>query len=272
VVLAAGFGSPLTRQLGLGSVPDYATGIQAEVSTKDVDDISIYLGHDVAPGFFAWAVPTLPQRALVGLLARRGAPSYLARFLQRLRSEGKVIQVLKEATSWAIPLRPLRRTYQDRVLVVGDAAGQVKPTSGGGIYYSLLASEIAAEVLATALAADDLSATFLRQYQRRWQALLSRELEMGYSARRLYEFLTDQQISSLVRKAASNGIPAELVTSAGPSFDWHSHMIAKVISHPVLGRALRLVNPVLARLAYSPSDPSNTALGSLIPPAAESAR
>ena len=253
VVLAAGFGSFLTRQTGLGSVPDYVTGIQAVVTTKDTNDIEVYLGQDMAPGFFSWLVPTLPHRALVGLLARRNAQTHLARLLQRLRGEGKVTEIVKEASCWGIPLRPLKRTYQNRLLVVGDAAGQVKPSTGGGIYYSLLCGETAA-VLAEALAADDLSAETLSQYQRRWHTLLSEELERGYAARRLYELFTDQQISSLVQKATNNGFRADLVNFPDLSFDWHGRMITNVMAHPVLGGVLRLVNPLLARLAHHSGD------------------
>ena len=255
LVLATGFGSPLTRQLGLGTVSDYVTGAQAVVSTSGVDDVEVHLGRDVAPGFFCWVVPTLEGQALIGLLARRGAPLLLSGFIQRQRQQGKVTGVICKATAWGIPLRPLRRTYQDRVLVVGDAAGQVKPTTGGGIYYSLLASEIAAQALGEALAADDLSAARLGHYQHRWKRVLSQELEVGYSARRLFEFLTDQQIASLVEQASVNGFRAELVNSSDIGFDWHSRTIAKVLAHPVLGGALRVINPLLARLAR-PSDMS----------------
>ncbi len=157
------------------------------------------------------------------------------------------------AVSWGeIPLRPLLRTFHDRLLVVGDAAGQVKPTTGGGIYYSLLAGEIAVQTLDEALAAGDLSAAKLSQYQRRWKDLLSRELEVGYSARRLFEFLNDRQISSLVEQASANGFRADLVNSTDVSFDWHSRMIAKIMGHPMLGGALRLINPLLARLVRQP--------------------
>jgi geranylgeranyl reductase family protein len=252
LVLASGFASPLTRQLGMGMVPDYVTGVQAEVSTSGVPGVEVYLGHDVAPGFFSWLVPTSPGRALAGLLARRQAPSHLSRFIQKQQRDGKITGVIQDASSWGIPLRPLRRTYQDRVLVVGDAAGQVKPTTGGGIYYSLLASEIASQVLAEALKTDDLSAARLNRYQRRWKRLLSRELEVGYSARRLFEFLSDQQIGLLVHQAANNGIHADLLSSVDISFDWHSRLIGKVLGHPVLGGALRLINPLLARLAHPP--------------------
>ena len=95
LVLASGFGSALTRQLGFGSVADYVTGVQAVACADDVDEVQVYLGRDVAPGFFAWLVPTRDHRALVGLLARRHAQDYLAAFLRRLETEGK-IRRLKE--------------------------------------------------------------------------------------------------------------------------------------------------------------------------------
>lgn len=255
VVLAAGFGSPLTRQLGLGSVPDHVTGVQALVATGSVDDVEVYLGQNVAPGFFSWVVPTSPGLALVGLLTRKKAPAHLAKFLQRLRQSGKITEVLNEPECWGIPLRPLKRTYQDRVLVVGDAAGQVKPTTGGGIYYSLLASEIAVEVLGRSLRSDDLSAVSLSEYQARWKKLLSYEMEAGYSARRLFEFLTDQQINSLIRQITTNGLHQELIGASESSFDWHSQVIGRIMRIPAVIGGLRLVNPWLARFAPTPDLP-----------------
>ena len=267
LVLASGFGSPLTRQVGLGTVLDHVTGTQVEVSTlgadrgvgrganrgvdSGVDEVQIFVGRNVAPGFFSWLVPTSPGRALAGLLTRRQAPDHLSRFIQRLRQEGKIDAVVGNCACWGIPLRPLKNTYKDRVLVAGDAAGQAKPTTGGGIYYSLLASEIASQVLAEALAADDLSASRLSQYQMRWKGLLSKELEVGYSARRLFEALNDQQITSLVIQAGARRTHNDLLNSGEVSFDWHSRIIGKIIGHPVLGSALRLINPLLARMAQT---------------------
>ena len=254
VVMATGFGSPLVRQAGLGSVADYVTGVQAVVSTDGSDDVEVHLGGDVAPGFFSWLVPTLPGQALVGLLSRKKAQSRLKKFIHQLRQSGKIKDVINAAASWGIPLRPLKRTYQDRILVVGDAAGQVKPTTGGGIYYSLLASEAAAHVLCEALSEDDLSSSNLCRYQVRWRDLLAAEMEAGYSARRLYEFLTDQQIGSLVQRAVANGFNSELVGASDGTFDWHSKMIAQIMANPGLGGALRLINPLLARLAHHPDN------------------
>ena len=252
LVLAAGFGSQLNRQLGLGEPSDYVVGVQAQVKTDGVDEVEVYLGRDVAPGFFAWLVPTQPGYALAGLMVRKNAPERFGRFIAARQAEGKITEQVDKPACWGIPLRPLRKTYTDRVLVVGDAAGQVKPTTGGGIFYSLLASEVASEALQQALLEDQLSANRLRAYQKEWKDLLSNELEVGYSARRVFEYLGDNHINSLIHQASHNGFSAELAASSDVSFDWHSSMIGKIMGHPTLGGVLRLVNPLLARMARGP--------------------
>ena len=252
LVLAAGFGSQLNRQLGLGEPSDYVVGVQGLVKTEGVDEVEVHLGRDVAPGFFAWLVPTKPGYALAGLLVRKNALEHFDQFISDRQTEGKITEVLGKPVCWGIPLRPLRKTYSDRVLVVGDAAGQVKPTTGGGIFYSLLASEIASGALEQALEEDKLSANRLGAYQKEWKTLLSNELEVGYSARRVFEYLGDSHISSLINQASANGFVAELAYSPDVSFDWHSSMIGKIMGHPTLGIVLRLANPLLARMAKSP--------------------
>ena len=223
LVLASGFGSELAGQLGLGKVGDYVTGVQAEVLAPDIDEIHVYFGQDIAPGFFAWLVPTSGGRVLVGLLSRHHGQLHLEKLLLRLQVEGKVKAITKEAARWGVPLRPPARTFGERVLAIGDAAGQVKPTTGGGIYYALLASEIAADVLHRGFCLNELSASQLSHYEKEWKSLLSQEMKIGYSARRAFENLDDRQ-----------------------------GVIMKLMGQPILGKALSLFNPVLASLASHP--------------------
>ena len=89
---------------------------------------------------------------------------------------------------------------------------------------------------------------------------MGQELETGYSARRMYEYLSDSQISSLARQADRNGLQQELINSPELSFDWHSQMIGKVMHHPILGGMLGLVNPFLATLAHRPNRMPNRLL------------
>jgi len=238
IVIATGFGSRLPEQLGLGKVSDFVMGAQAEVETTGIDEVEVYFGQEIAPGFFAWLVPTSPQRARVGLLSRHSPRLYLRKLIPSLLAQGKIASAEAELSYGGIPLKPLARTYSERVVVVGDAAGQVKPTTGGGIYYGLLCAQIAANNLQRALQADDLSLRSLAGYEREWKKKLGRELRISYWARKFYERLSDKQIDRMFDIIKSNGIDEALLKAPDLSFDWHSRVVLRLIRHRALFTAI----------------------------------
>ena len=241
VVIAAGFGSRLVEGLGLGKIGDFVMGAQAEVETVGVDEIEIYFGQEIAPGFFAWLVPTSPPKALVGLALHHRSRFYLRKLMSSLLAEGKVVSAKAEPYYRAIPLKSLPRTYRRRVVVVGDAAGQVKPTTGGGIYYGLLCADIAANNLNRALKADDLSAKNLAGYEREWKKKLERELKICYYARNFYEHLSDRQIDRVFDIIISRGIDEALLKRSDVPFDWHGEVILKLLGQRVLSKAIEVM-------------------------------
>jgi geranylgeranyl reductase family protein len=241
-VLASGFGSQLPQMLGLGEIKDFVLGVQTEVETNGIEEVEVYLGQELAPGFFAWLVPTSPGKALAGLLARHAPAACLRNFLSFLVSEGKIALPQEEFCYGAVPLKPLPRTFQERVIVVGDAAGQVKPTTGGGIYYGLLCAEVGSTVLGQALQQGDFSPAFLARYEREWRKKLAAELRVCYYARRVYEKLGDQQIEDIFHLIQSNSIHEALLKSEGFSFDWHANLILKALKHQVVQKALQMIN------------------------------
>ena len=239
VVIAAGAASAgLAVALGLGKVGDFAMGAQAEVEIMGVDEVEVYFGGEISPGFFAWLVPISSQKALVGLLSRRKPEVYLRRLLARLLAQGKIVSTKAEMTHGGIPLQSLARTYGERLVVVGSAAGQVKPTTGGGIYYGLLCADIAANHLNRALKSDNLSAENLSSYQREWRKRLGAELRIGYWARKLYERLSDRQIDQVFDIIESNGIDEALLKAEDLSFDWHSKVVLRVMADKALSKAM----------------------------------
>ncbi|GAH60574.1 unnamed protein product, partial [marine sediment metagenome] len=147
IILACGFGSGLPEKIGLGEITDFVSGAQAEVNTIDIDEVEVYFGQKPFPGFFGWLVPTNHDKGLAGLLVANAPALYLRNFLHHLRAQGKIASTEADMKFGTIPLGTLPRTYSDRMIVVGDAAGQVKPTTGGGIYYGLLCADIAANCL-----------------------------------------------------------------------------------------------------------------------------
>jgi len=241
VVIATGFGSKVTEGLGLGKAGDFVVGTQAEVETIGIDEIEVYFGHEIAPGFFAWLVPTSPHRALVGLLSRRNPGLYLQKLISALLAEGKIASTEAELSYGGIPLKPLAKSYSQRLIVVGDAAGQVKPTTGGGIYYGLLCADIAASTLHRALKSDDLSTKGLASYERRWRRKLGQELKIDYYARKFYECLSDRHIDRIFDIIRSNGIDEALLKAEDLSFDWHGKAVLRLMGYRAISKALEMM-------------------------------
>lgn len=238
LVIATGFGSSLTQQLGLGKAGDSVMGGQAEVAAEGVEEVEVYFSREVAPGFFGWLVPTSLGKALVGLLSRRSPEFYLQKLLSFLEAQGKIVSAGAKPGYRGILLKPPARTYGDRLLVVGGAAGQVKPTTGGGIYYGLLCADIAVDTLHQALGRGDLSARSLAGYEKGWRRRLGRELRTGYWARKLYEHMSDAQIDRAFDIIKSRGIDDALLKAEDVSFDWHGEVILRLVGHQLLARAI----------------------------------
>jgi len=241
IVIATGFGSKLVERLGLGKTGDFVMGAQAEVSAIEVDEVEVYLGQEIAPGFFAWLVPTSHHKALVGLLSRHNPGLYLKNFMLFLEAQGKIAPAEASLSYGGIPLKPLARTCAERLVVVGDAAGQVKPTTGGGIYYGLLCADLAANILQRALASNALSAKSLAAYERAWKRRLRQELRTGYWARKFYERLSDRQIDRIFDIIKSNGIDEALLKAEDLSFDWHSSIVLRLLEHRAMSKAIELM-------------------------------
>ncbi len=229
VVLANGFKPKLPRKLGLGEIKSFLVGAQAEVEAENMDEPELYFGQEIAPGAFAWLVPTrvgtATNKAYVGLLATSQARLYLQKFLNNLFDQGRITSQEVEIRQKAVPVGTPARSYGDRVLVIGDAAGQVKPTTGGGIYFGHLGAKIAAEVLDEALSSDNLTAAQLSRYQKQWKAKMGKELSRGYRARQAYIKLSDRQIEGIFSILDSSGMAEALLKSGDFSFDWHSRLI-----------------------------------------------
>jgi geranylgeranyl reductase family protein len=237
-VVACGTAAGLTRQMGMGQIREYAQGAQAEVVCKNIDEVEVYSGRHIAPGFFAWLVPTVPGRAKAGLLSSRNPGPSIINFLKLLEGRGKILPALHPVSYGAIPLKPLAKTYADRILVVGDAAGQVKPTTGGGIYFGLICAGVAVRTLDESLRAGDLSSRQLALYQKRWHKILKRELDIDYWAHRFYQGLTDKQAEHIFQIIQSHGIHESLLASPDITFDWHGKVILDAIRHRSLQRSL----------------------------------
>ncbi len=233
-VIAAGFNSKLPEMLGLGHIAKYAFGAQVEVSLPPKSIVEVYFGNKVAPDFFAWLVPTSGRKGLVGLFSRTKQASHLRNFLNSLYSRGKIDRETGRAVFGGVPLGMIRKSYAERILAVGDAAGQVKPTTGGGVYYGLLCADIAVNTLDLALKRDDLSAKALRGYEVKWKGALGKEIRTGQMARSIYHRLSDAQIERVFDIVESSGLHRLVLEDKNFSFDWQASTLLKAMGHHAL--------------------------------------
>jgi digeranylgeranylglycerophospholipid reductase len=187
--------------------------------------IEVFIDQELAPGFFAWVVPAEQGIARVGLATHQmqGASALLRRFLEKLK-----LKPLK-INAGLIPIGPRAQTVARGVMVVGDAAAQAKPTSGGGLYTGICAAKIAGEVAAEhALAPQD--SNDLMAYEKRWRAKLDRELSLGIALRRLFRGLSNREIN-FIFDVLDNKTILDIVTTYG-DIDYPSLCIKALLQHP----------------------------------------
>jgi flavin-dependent dehydrogenase len=119
---------------------------------------------------------------------------------------------------------------------VGEAAGHIKATTCGGIYYGMLTGEIAGDVLDSCLVEDRLEAASLSAYETRWRELLEDEISSGLKLRKSVKLVGDWGVERLMAIARANGIESLIREKA--DFDWHRDLIREVFRHAALGRLL----------------------------------
>jgi geranylgeranyl reductase family protein len=237
LVLAGGPRFAFHERLGLGTSAVLWRSAHAELPGDGLPHAQVYLGRDVAPGAFAWAVPIKRDgvpRVRVGVNGDCDAPRYLRKLCEEkfphlIPGDGWI-----PYRSWVVPVMPPSRTYADRVLAVGDAAGQVKPTSGGGIFYGMLSAREAAETVAEAFRRGAVGRDGLSRYEKRWRNRLGFDLKLGTFFRRLFARMTDRDVDDLFRTLRSDGLLAQVTQKV--SFDWHRDLILFLLRNPKVAR------------------------------------
>jgi digeranylgeranylglycerophospholipid reductase len=224
-VLACGVHYHLTKALGLGIPSEFLQGAQTEVPQTLTEWTEVHLNKTFSREAFSWLVPLQSGHTRVGLMCAHNARGALQRFLDAVAPEWHEWGDLQIATK-PIAQTPLRQSYAERVLVIGEAAGQVKATTGGGIYYGLLAARLAAETISLAFARGCFAATLLQGYERAWRSLLADELALGLSFRKLYGWIDDRQMDGILRYIAHNELK-DLIRHRA-NFDWHRELIVEL--------------------------------------------
>jgi digeranylgeranylglycerophospholipid reductase len=243
-VLACGAHYAMQRRLGLGLPAVFLQSAQLELPATRQGDVEVRFGRHLAPGGFAWTVPVVRPtgpHARVGLMCERQAGVHFGRLVRHIGARWGLD--LNDGSGRGptprqkvLPLAPIARTFTSRVLAVGDAAGLVKATTGGGIYYSLLSAGMAGDVLVRGLRANRLQAAALEAYEKAWKARLGAELKAQLRLRLLSQRLSDVDIDMFFELARTDGVMPIVRRTA--RFNQHRDLIVSLLRHPPARRVL----------------------------------
>ena len=198
LVGADGQSSLVAASLGNNAARSYIRGAQADVEYRmdDQECMRLWLGRDVAPGFFAWMLP-LGDKTRIGLGVglEYGPP---IEYLNRLLDKTGLAECRRLATYVGkIPIGGRRVSYADRTLLIGDAAGQVKPVSGGGLYPISKAAPLLNETINRAYSMNMFTSSALALYERSWKREIGKSINGGMRLRKYFDMLTDEELCQI---------------------------------------------------------------------------
>ena len=170
------------------------------VKLLDNEMMEFYFG-DISPKGYAWIFPK-GNTANVGLGVidkKKKAIDYLNEFIEHPILEGR----LKDATPvefkcGGAPVGgPIEKTVSDNLMVVGDAAGQISPLSGGGIYLSMSCGSIAGEVASKCIKNNDYTEESLIEYENKWKEKYYNILMAELKYKSILQKLSEKELNAL---------------------------------------------------------------------------
>ena len=233
LVAADGPRSTIARLYGMERARAYLAGIQADMPGA-CDPRYVQLYPDASPEFFGWSIPTGPGRIRVGMCGRSQVMERFALFARKFGTGNT------HFVTGTLPLGVMKRTYKNRTLFVGDAAGFPKPTSGGGIYTGIRSARHAAAIAARACEQGLYDDTVLAGYERRWQEDFGRELELGYRLFEMRQKMSPENTDALIQALNTPSI-VRTIEEYG-DMDRPGILIKKLLVNPSI---LRLVGPLV---------------------------
>ncbi|ADN35555.1 geranylgeranyl reductase [Methanolacinia petrolearia DSM 11571] len=204
IVAADGPRSNFSRFFGMKRAPVFLSGIQADVPYES-DGRLVELHPYASPGFFGWVIPAGKGRARVGLCAEKDTNELFTQFIKQF-GPTNVHQV-----TGTIPIGIMPRTYGNRTLFCGDAAGFAKPTSGGGVYTGVRSARHAADTIAGCIESGDFGDRALSRYESLWKADFGRELAFGVKLFKMRKGLTPEIIDDLCRVMNEKGMAEDII-------------------------------------------------------------
>ena len=229
IIDAEGVSSTLLKNVGLKPFNNemLVKAVSADVDgVRDVesDRVEVYFGSGFADGFYAWIIPKRDGTAKIGLATKRDSPKQC---LERLINNHPITSSklrksrIMRVSYHSIPLGgPISKAYANGFLAIGDAASQVKPTTGGGVVMGLTCAQIAGEIASKAVKENIFSESLLKYYEEEWKQKVGHDLRAMLFARKLLNRLSDSEIDRIFATVTRLRLDETLVRVKDVDFQW----------------------------------------------------
>ena len=183
--------------------------------------VEVFFDQEKYPGFFAWIIPSDEGKGKVGVAGKGiNVVEAIEKFLGTMGSYSTIRKIY--APIWI--KGPIDKFIEGKIVIIGDAAGQAKPTTAGGIYSSGMGGLYAGQAISKFLESKDMSD--LEEYQKRWTEKFGKEFEKQLFARKILERLDNNTINKLFESVTPE-ITKEI--SEKDDFDFHTGSIVKLL-------------------------------------------
>ncbi len=191
---ADGANSLVRKQARLDYPKNILFGLQTTAKGNfNSESVELWFGSSIAPNFFAWVVPENENIARIGLATESNTIKFYNSFLKK-----RLGYTTRPDTGGIIRYGLMKETSADRVMLVGDAACQVKPFSGGGLIYGLIASKICADAAVKALEKNRFDKKFFKEnYDNKWKEKLALPIIKGLMTRKFFNNIPDSGLNFL---------------------------------------------------------------------------
>ncbi|RMZ48939.1 NAD(P)/FAD-dependent oxidoreductase [Candidatus Marinimicrobia bacterium PRS2] len=211
VIGADGLTSRVGRWAGLRTLvrmKDMESAVQYSVSNVDIEPnkMIMYIGMNHAPGGYIWVFPKGKKFANIGIgisgkySKHKSAQKYLDEFMDREYPDAAILTTMCGGVPCA---KPMEKPVANGIMLVGDAAHQINPMTGGGIVAGMKGGWIAGQVAAEAIQNDDYSEKGLLEYPKRMRKDFGKNHERFYKIKEATEKLTSEELDSIAEKVLS---------------------------------------------------------------------
>ena len=198
------------------------------------DIVQVTFDSDLYPGFFAWIIPTGQGIGKVGVAGRGiNVSTALKHFVE---SRGERYSTIRKIFAPIWIGGAIDSFVTGKTILVGDAAGQTKPSTAGGIYSCGIAGILAGRAIAETIKLNEDSA--LKVYEQEWRNLFQNEFRKMTMARKVLERLDNKALDEIINSLTEHKL-REIIEST--DFDYHSNVLSLLLGSGVgvkLTRAL----------------------------------